>query len=168
MHRATPTLALVLTLALGACGSGGDTAAPTDTPIDEVTVVGSDDLAFSPGSFTVTAGTEVELVLRSSGDAEHDLVLEDGTDVASTGGHDMDDTEGGTHGDDGDHGEGDEHGDEHGDEVPEGDLHLVHAEGGDEASTTLTVDQPGTYTLYCSVPGHREAGMEATLEVVEG
>jgi plastocyanin len=47
--------------------------------------------------------------------------------------------------------------------VDEIDFHIA-ANPGDTVVGGLVFDRPGTYVGYCSVPGHREAGME--LEVV--
>jgi len=48
--------------------------------------------------------------------------------------------------------------------IDELDFH-VDAGRGDTVEGGLTVDEPGEYTYYCSVPGHRSAGMEGTLTV---
>jgi nitrite reductase (NO-forming) len=37
---------------------------------------------------------------------------------------------------------------------------------GKTASGEFTLDKPGTYDFYCSIPGHKEAGMRGTLSVV--
>jgi plastocyanin/mono/diheme cytochrome c family protein len=44
------------------------------------------------------------------------------------------------------------------------DIHVALGPGG-QAVMSVTVSEPGEYTFYCSVPGHREAGMEGTLSV---
>jgi plastocyanin len=48
--------------------------------------------------------------------------------------------------------------------VDEIDFHLA-ADRGEVAVGGLVFDAPGTYVGYCSVPGHRGAGMELTFVV---
>lgn len=48
--------------------------------------------------------------------------------------------------------------------IENGDQQVVAADGGETATGTVTLE-PGTYTFFCDVPGHREAGMEGTIEV---
>ena len=48
--------------------------------------------------------------------------------------------------------------------IDELDVHVA-ADGGGTAEGGFRADEPGRYTYYCSVPGHRDAGMEGTLVV---
>jgi plastocyanin len=43
----------------------------------------------------------------------------------------------------------------------------IHADPGETTTGGLRISEPGTYTAYCSVPGHREAGMTATIVVTD-
>jgi plastocyanin len=43
---------------------------------------------------------------------------------------------------------------------------IFEAGAGATDSGEITLD-PGTYTMFCSIPGHREGGMEGTLYVRE-
>lgn len=47
-----------------------------------------------------------------------------------------------------------------------GDELVVEAEGGQTATGQVALE-PGEYTYYCSIAGHRAAGMEGTLTAVE-
>ena len=43
--------------------------------------------------------------------------------------------------------------------------HVVHAKAGKTARGGLRIDDPGTYSFWCTVSGHKKAGMTGTITV---
>ena len=134
---------------LASCGGDGTPAATTD-----LSITGTDALAFEPDVFTIPAGQEVTVEFTAEPSVEHDLVIEGvGRDaMAGDEGHGEEDEEHGTDDDQG---------------IAEDDLHVAHADAGEAVTATFMVNEPGTYQVYCTVPGHRSAGMEGALTVVD-
>lgn len=56
---------------------------------------------------------------------------------------------------------------EHDVQIDEFDVHVHLHDPGDQDNVTFVADRAGTFTFYCSVPGHRQVGMEGSL-IVEG
>ncbi len=128
---------------LAGCGGDDTPAATTD-----LSITGTDGLAFEPEAFTIPAGQEATVEFTAEPSVEHDLVIEGvGMDAMA--------------GDDEGHATDDDQ------TMAEDDLHIAHADAGETVTATFTVDEPGTYQMYCSIPGHRSAGMEATLTVAD-
>ena len=125
-------LGLILVLLLSACGG-------TPRSTKEI-LVEATDFAYSPLSITVPVGKPVTLTLRNAGNVEHDFVIDkiNVTDVQTS------DSKPAEH-----HQMGHE---------PEYDLHFF-AKAGETASLQFTAIEPGTYEIFCSIDGHKEAGM---------
>ena len=130
---------LYFTLLLTACG--GSAQPSTEIILDAV------EFSYSPMSVKVPVGEPVVLTLRNTGAVEHDLVIERikaNVDLVQDSGSDAHHA----HGADANY-----------------DLHFS-AQPGETSTIQFIVSEPGTYTFFCSVIGHKEAGMLGELIVV--
>jgi len=150
MKKVAALLALVLAaFALAACGGGDDTTSSSTEPAPEATTEGN----ANAGGGSEEAGGGGGATLSFEADPEGTLAYTT-TEATTKAGKvtvEFNNPQALTH--------DVAIEDSSGKEV--GKTELI-ADGSD--STTVDL-KPGTYPFYCSVPGHREAGMEGTLTV---
>jgi uncharacterized cupredoxin-like copper-binding protein len=130
---------------LVACGSDGGSAG---TGPVELTLT-AEDIAYSTKELTAVAGRPVKLTLENEGVLEHDftiMTLPHSGEVVSVGHDDSD------------------HDMSNLDMTPE--VHVAAA-AGEQGTLEFTPAEPGSYEYFCSVPGHKEAGMVGALTVTE-
>jgi uncharacterized cupredoxin-like copper-binding protein len=135
------SLAFVV-VTLAACGS--TSATPTTT---QSFAVAAKEFGFAPAQLTVTAGQPVELTFQNTGAVEHDWSVRE---IDLAGSPTATDATGGGH----------MSGDTH-------DAPKLHVAAGPAAQgkLTFTPSKAGTYEVFCTVAGHKEAGMVGTLTV---
>jgi len=99
------------------------------------------DFAITPNQLSVPAGSEIQIRVANKGTVEHNFyIMQYGVDV--------------------------------GDMFDEEDIANayweVDAQPDESVELSFTApDQPGTYQIVCGMPGHLQAGMVGTLEVVK-
>jgi len=112
----------------------------------EITLKMSDTLKFEPDTIRLKVGERIRLVAdNEEGTALHDFSVE------MMAVHDV-------------MMEGAEHG--HDDAMSDFALHVA-ADPGEHGVLFFTAEEPGEYEFFCSVLGHREAGMKGTIVVEE-
>jgi uncharacterized cupredoxin-like copper-binding protein len=146
---------LVLLLMVVAVIVGCQTGEPAPTPMPDVVgvTITMKDIHYDLETIEVEAGDALVITLINEGALEHDFVIEELPMAGAPHIHEMDEA-GGEH----------EHDEAHSPAAGEPDLHLA-AMPGTISTATLTPTEPGRYTYYCTVAGHREAGMEGMLVV---
>lgn len=129
-------LLMALSLAVALAGcSGGGRNGPVETI--ELT---TNNMAFESKELTLQKGKAYRLLLKNSDSVEHDFSVDKIPVKGLKEGH-------------GDHGDG-----------RKVALH-VHAGAGKTESVEFTPTEAGTYTFYCTVLGHKDAGMVGQVVV---
>ena len=140
---------VVAAAALLAAACSPNTPPQALEPTSSLDIVGTDSLRFEPADHVIVAGDAVALTLRSEDAVEHDLVIEGA----------------------GSFGEVVELGDGHrlatAGLVPEEDVVAAYAGAGEQVTSRFVIGEAGVYTVYCSIPGHRAAGMVGQLTVLQ-
>lgn len=135
---------IFMAVLLAACSS----AEPASVSITELTLTATD-IAYDVSRLEVVAGQPVRVTMRNEGALEHDFSImemphtgEVMAQEAESGmaGHDMDDMD------------------------MEPEIHVAPPMG-EGLSVEFTPATPGEYEFFCTVAGHKEAGMVGTLVV---
>lgn len=115
-------------------------------PKDALYLVQMTNFAFTPAVLEVKSGEVLEIAVQNVEPVLHDFTIDEiDADIhisylGGTGQH------------------------AHAEAELEADLHFALTEPG-TGVVHVKIHEPGEYVIYCSVPGHREAGMEGTLIV---
>jgi len=139
MRRPRIWALIAAALALTAC------SAATSTPAQPVEVtLEAKEFAFSPAAIEVMAGQPVRLTLHNMGTLDHDFSIAAipmaMPPAIENGGMDMD----------------------HSGDLPE--MHVATMMG-QSNTVEFTPTEPGAYEFFCTVAGHKEAGMVGQLVV---
>lgn len=148
----------LLTLALVACSSDS----PTPVGGDATSVVATD-LAFQPKELRVPLNQPQKVRFENKGKLLHDWTVEKiavtGVKESGSAAHGMD-----THSASPGAGMGGMMGGASAPNANDASLHVAAGPGA-SAMIEFTATEAGTYVFYCTVSGHREAGMEGKLTV---
>lgn len=142
-------LATVFTLAalMAACGGATEEVDPAaaalfEARVDQSLAVEMADVKFSIGTISAKSGEVTEVTLANKGSIEHDfsIAILPGEKALRVGGKDV-------------------AAGHRGNEVH------AHLKAGERGVVRLKASSPGTYEFFCSVPGHKGAGMKGTLAI---
>lgn len=142
-------LATVATLAalMAACGGATEEVDPAaaalfEARVDQSLAVEMADVKFSIGTISAKSGEVTEVTLANKGSIEHDfsIAILPGEKALRVGGKDVAVGHRGN------------------------EVH-AHLKARERGVVRLKASSPGTYEFFCSVPGHKGAGMKGTLAV---
>jgi uncharacterized cupredoxin-like copper-binding protein len=131
-------LLTIAAVVLAGCAGGSDS--PVEIKLE------ASGLKYQPATFEVVAGQPVKLTLVNNDSVEHDFSILEipmasmGATAEPMAGHNM------------------------GDMTTDPQLHMAVATGASN-SLEFTPTKSGAYEFFCTVPGHKEAGMVGTLIV---